>query len=221
MQPLNLTVKNLSQSYAAKQIFKDFSYNFSIGCHVVSGANGVGKSTLLSLLAGVIQPDHGKILFNDIDLTTEAVKAKSQLAYVPDKALIYPFITGGEFLQFIKKVKKTSDITAAHEAMEAFKLTSLIHMPFSEMSFGTQKKFMITASLIGQPNFILMDEPVNGLDNTAKDYLKSYIELNLQKKIFIITTHDKDFSTQVQTQELKLLNPPHGGTNIIFDDACL
>ena len=205
----NLILHRICKSYENKEIFDNLSYEFNLGCYAITGANGIGKSTLLAMMAGAVKPDSGQISINGIDLKLKGKMAKMQLAYIPDKAPIYPFITGLEFIHFIKYAKQVNDTAEIQIALENFKLLPFLNNTFADMSLGTQKKFMIAAALIGSPSVMLFDEPSNALDEDAREFLCRYVQDNISKKVMIFASHDRNFISSVATQELHLLSLPN------------
>lgn len=207
-----LSLHKICKSFAKKKIFNDLSYQFPFGCYAITGANGIGKSTLLAIMSGAIKPDSGQISINGIDLRSRGKAAKKQLAYIPDKATIYPFITGKEFIHFIKYAKQENNAPEIQTTLEDLHLLAFLNTSFADMSLGTQKKFMLAAALIGNPSIMLMDEPSNALDEAAKEFLRKYIQDNTNKKVIIFASHDTDFITGVAAKELKI-----GNSNILLD----
>lgn len=200
-----LYLDHLTKSYEGKLIINRLSCQFIPGCYAVTGPNGIGKSTLLGLLAGSILPDSGTILINGYNLAHQTTEAKSLLSYVPDQTLIYPFITGKEFLDFVaySKNKMPSDATKA--LLEEFEIDTFLDIQIQEMSFGTQKKFFMVAALVASPALLLMDEPSNAIDKHAKSKLTN--KLNHLKKNTIILFSTHDFGLIEETGAQKVLMP--------------
>ncbi|MDP3332497.1 MAG: ATP-binding cassette domain-containing protein [Methylococcaceae bacterium] len=94
-----LRFDKVNKAFGNKQILQNLSRHFSRGAFALRGPNGIGKTTLLSVLAGIVQPDAGEIWIAGHSLNGEGVAAKSQLSYVPDECPIYPFMTGRELLK--------------------------------------------------------------------------------------------------------------------------
>jgi ABC-2 type transport system ATP-binding protein len=200
-----LVVQNISKQFKNKKVISDFSFEFTPGCYAVTGENGVGKSTLLSLLCGALELDSGTILVNGSNLKTQSSQAKACLAYVPDQSIIYPFMKGKEFFDYVANYRKPTTEDETQKLCEKFQISTYYNETFNKMSLGTQKKFFITASAIGNPGILILDEPTNGLDKNAKHELVDYILRNKNNKIMVISTHDLELINQIQPQTIQLL----------------
>ncbi|MFZ2314836.1 MAG: ATP-binding cassette domain-containing protein [Gammaproteobacteria bacterium] len=100
----NLIIENLNKSFGGKKIYNNLSFIFDVGCYVFIGKNGVGKSVLLDMIAGVESQDSGKIILNNVGINKD-IAYKKHLSYVPSNPLFFPSTTGDDFLSFIYSVK--------------------------------------------------------------------------------------------------------------------
>lgn len=198
-----LSLNQLSKKYGQNYLYADLNFTFERGCYVISGKNGIGKSVLLAMLAGVTHPNAGSISFNQYSVSS--LLYKKQLTYVPSAPSFFPMTTGAEFLAFIASLKSESLID---EAIEAYELTPYLNTEFSSLSLGTQKKLFLSTLSIGNSNVILLDEPTNALDDTSKRYLSTKIKQLSQQAIVIIATHDKAFMSGISHRELQLTQSP-------------
>lgn len=193
-----LLLEKINKSYGAKSVIHDLNYAFDQGCHVLIGKNGSGKSTFLKLVSGSEKSDSGNIAFNGIQLNTDDLTYKSNLGYAPDKLMIYPFLTGEEFLNFVFLAKKEKNKNQIDDILDAFFIKKYLSYRLEEMSLGNQKKFILIAAFIGNPSLLLFDEPTNEIDVAAKAYL---IELFNKKitagKTIIFSSHDEDFLDKI------------------------
>jgi ABC-type multidrug transport system ATPase subunit len=203
-----LYVDNVFKKYGSHIILENFSYHFELGIHVVSGKNGQGKTTLLKILSGAENFDKGNIVFDRKSLQKNSIAFKKNISYVPDKLMIYPFLTGQELLSMIAKIKLgISDIENninINNLIERLNLRSHLHKTLGEMSLGNQKKSMIVAGLLSDTNIIIMDEPTNALDELSRNFLIDYFIKNKLKKIIIISTHDREFVKQLDANIISL-----------------
>lgn len=208
MNEITLYVENVFKKYGNHIVFENFSYHFEFDIHVVTGKNGKGKTTLLKMLSGAESFDKGSIVFNGENLQKNSVAYKKNISYVPDKLMIYPFLTGQEFLSMIAKIKlgisNIKNDTNINNLIEKLNLRSHLHKKLGEMSLGNQKKSMIVASLLSDTDIIIMDEPTNGLDELSRNFLIDYFIKNKLKKIIIISTHDKEFVKQLDANIISL-----------------
>jgi ABC-2 type transport system ATP-binding protein len=199
-----LVLDKICKSFGEKQVFNGLSHSFLPGCYALTGPNGVGKSTLLSLISGSDSFDSGRVVICGADLKSKSVIAKKSIAFVPDKSVIFPFMTGREFISLISRVRKIKDLSLTEKLLSDFRLDPHYSKPFSDLSLGTQKKMLIVAALIGEPAVLLMDEPTNAIDDDAKSVLINYLHSYRSKKVILCSTHDEDFISRLSMKKIKL-----------------
>ena len=145
-----LRVEQVCKSYGARQVLRSISLTCQPGAYMLRGPNGVGKSTLLRVLAGVTPPDSGAVWIDGHALHQEPIEAKLRLAYAPDECPIYPFITGSELLAFVARARRCTLTPQVHAVVERFGLDRHLGTRCGDMSLGTQKKLMLAAAWIGE-----------------------------------------------------------------------
>jgi ABC-2 type transport system ATP-binding protein len=198
---MSLVAENISIAYGAKTLFANFSRTFDYGVHAIVGANGSGKTSLLSCLAGIVKPRAGRVSVDGIDLYARPVEAKRRLSFMPDKPLVYPFMTGNELLRIVASVK--NDVVD-EQVIESLNLGRHVDTTFRSMSFGTQRKFTLVAALIGNPRVLLMDEPLNGLDKDSKEQFVRVINEYRSTRVILFATHDPELIERTHAAEMHL-----------------
>ncbi len=188
-----LACAGLGASYPGREIFRSLNCSFATGLHALRGTNGIGKSTLLRLLAGAQPADAGRIWIDGIDLTQAPEAAKRRLSYVPDESPIYPFMTGEDLLHFVAAAKRTEIGAAVDGLIDAFDLGRHLRTRFDAMSLGTRKKMMLCAAWIGAPRVLLLDEPSNGLDLASRDHLGRLLRDVGRDSAVLFSAHDEEF----------------------------
>jgi ABC-type multidrug transport system ATPase subunit len=186
----NITINNLTIRYDDLLVLKDFNAEFGVGLHWLQGFNGSGKSSLLKSLCGIVPIVNNVVNIMGFDLNSQGIEAKSKLCFVPDKPNVYPFMTGIQFLELIAKVKGVKLTLEIFEFMEAINLTKFKNVAFSEMSFGTRRKFTLCSVYIGNPKVVLLDEPFNGLDKTTTEQFRLWLLEARKDKCLLIVSHD-------------------------------
>ena len=200
-----LRFEQLCKSYGAKRVLRDAGGHFARGAFALRGPNGVGKSTLLGVLAGAVEADSGAVWIGGQSLQDAPVAAKARLAYAPDECPVYPFMTGRELLAFVAFAKRCVLAPEVMEIAARFGLDSHLDTRCGEMSLGTQKKIMLAAAWIGAPSVMLFDEPSNGLDAAARELLIARLRACSADKAIVVSTHDHAFAQAI------------GATTIEFD----
>ena len=147
------------------------------------GPNGAGKTTTIRMIAGVLEPTEGKVVIGGYDLETHPMQAKSRIGYIPDRPFLYEKLSGGEFLRFVSGIwgkDEPSSEDRADGLLEIFNLSEWKHELIESYSHGMRQKLLITSALIHQPELIVVDEPMVGLDPRSarilKDLFRVYVE---------------------------------------------
>lgn len=195
---ISIQYKNVSKSFNHKLIFSDLSYTFYQRIYHLTGKNGVGKSTLLRMIAGMDSPDSGSIIINNQYAVGDRRLNAQRIFYIPDNLDLYPFLKGIEFLSWIGHARSSS-VNEINVIMEKLELTPHKNICISDLSFGTKKKFLLASALIGKPDFIVLDEPLNGLDKHSQSVLLDLLLGQSRSSGIIFTTH--------HDSNIDLLNP--------------
>ncbi len=147
------------------------------------GPNGAGKTTTIRMIAGVLEPTEGSIVIGGYDLETHPLQAKSRIGYIPDRPFLYEKLSGGEFLRFVSGLWGKDEPASEDRAdglLEIFNLLEWKHELIETYSHGMRQKLLITSALIHQPELIVVDEPMVGLDprsaRVLKDLFRVYVE---------------------------------------------
>ncbi|KTD18276.1 ABC transporter ATP-binding protein [Legionella jordanis] len=201
----SIQLRKLNKSFADKVLFSDLSYTFKRQAYHLIGKNGVGKSILLKLIVGLELPDSGSIVLNDKYLVTANELNKKNLFYVPDDLAIYPFLTGEEFLVWMAKAR-TNNPGEINYLVKQLDVQSHLKTAFGNMSFGTKKKFLLISALIGHPEFIILDEPLNGLDTKSQHTLLLLLKEKLNDCGMILTTHHDANLELLETIKVEIVN---------------
>lgn len=199
-----ILIKNLTITYDKLVVLKDFNAEFNNGIHWIQGHNGSGKSSLLKSLCGINPVNRGMVSICGHDIVNQAINAKSKLCFVADKPDVYPFIKGMQFLKMVAKIKGVNLSRELYDWLDAINLSQYKDTDFSQMSFGTRRKFTLSTAFIGNPQVLLLDEPFNGLD---KETIKQF-ELWLQKvkndKCLLVVSHDAHILEELKNSSMVL-----------------
>ncbi len=204
MSKIQLKVQNLAKAFLLKKVFENLSFELTPGCYAILGPIGSGKSTLLSLLAGSISPDRGIITINGVSLEKRPVRAKKYLSYVPEGVHVYPFMTGHELINFIRCVKRSALSSETEKLLFEFGIKENLSQAFNQMTVETQRKCLIAAATLGNPDIYIFDQPTQELSDEAKDTLAEYLLTLQDKKIVIIVSSDMNFVNSLEAKKLSL-----------------
>ena len=146
------------------------------------GPNGAGKTTTIRMVAGILEPTAGRIVVAGNDVAKAPLKAKARVGYIPDRPYLYEKLSGGEFLRFVAGLwGKSGDDTEARadRLLELFQLTQWKDELIESYSHGMRQKLLISSALVHQPDLIVVDEPMVGLDPRSarllKDLLREFV----------------------------------------------
>lgn len=184
-----LEVKNVTKRYGKNVAVNDVSFTLEPGTlTVLLGPNGAGKSTIIKSIIGFLKYQ-GEITVNGINNKT--VEARKVLGYIPEMPSLYPTLTVIEHMEFIARAYKLTDYKdRINTLLERFELDDKRKKFGDELSKGMQQKLNLCLGLLPDPDIILLDEPLLGLDPHAIKELKNYIEeMRRSGKTMLISTH--------------------------------
>lgn len=181
-------VANLTKSYDGFVAVKDFSFAVKAGEVLgLVGPNGAGKTTTLRTLAGIHPPTDGQVRICGFDIVHDAVEAKRRLAFFPDEPRLFDYLTVAEHLQFTAAIYGVADARERMEPLlEELELTEKRKALPSELSRGMKQKLMIACGLIHQPEVLIFDEPLTGLDPLGIRRMKQSIRQRSQSGTAVI-----------------------------------
>ena len=140
------------------------------------GPNGAGKTTTLRALAGILRPTSGSVEVANVDVTREPVEAKRRLAFVPDEPALFDYLTVTEHFRFVARLYGVADVAARMPALlEELELADKAEALPLELSRGMKQKLAIGCALLHDPQVLLLDEPLTGLDPVGIRRMKGTI----------------------------------------------
>ncbi|MFZ6849249.1 ABC transporter ATP-binding protein [Undibacterium sp. RuRC25W] len=161
--------------------------------YALLGPNGAGKTTTLRMVAGLLLPDSGSIRILGHDLLTQPAAAKQKLAYLPDDPLLYNKLKPFEYLEFVAGLWRMAPYAAQQKAVELLDWLDLAkHADELTEGFsrGMKQKLALAGALIHEPELIILDEPLTGLDAAASRQVKDLLLAHVDKGgTVILTTH--------------------------------
>lgn len=208
-----LRFEGVCKAYGDHQVLRGVSGEMAGGAFALRGQNGIGKSTLLAVLAGAVEADGGEIWIDQLPLHATPAAAQLRLAYAPDECPVYPFMRGRELLAFVAFAKRCAVTPEVMDIVARFGLNPHLDQRCGAMSLGTQKKLMLAATWIGTPSVVLLDEPSNGLDAKAREVLIALLQAKSADAVSLISTHDHAFAQAIGATviEFESLAGAHSG----------
>jgi len=157
------------------------------------GPNGAGKTTTINMIGGILAPTSGTVAICGINMEDHPEKAKSKIGFIPDRPYLYEKLTGMEFLKFtadLYGVDEDAFLRKAREKLEMFSLTDWSDELIESYSHGMKQRLVMAAALLHDPEVIIVDEPMVGLDPVAINLVKNLLQrLAKQGVTVFMSTH--------------------------------
>jgi ABC-2 type transport system ATP-binding protein len=197
-----LELRGITKKFSAITVVDDVSFSVAPG-EVLGylGPNGAGKSTTIKMLAGLLQPSRGKILYKGRDIRDDLCGYKALTGYVPEQSDVYPHLSGYDYLVMVGRLRGIPDKTLGARVPKLLEILGLdqdMDGPLASYSKGMKQKVLLAASLIHDPAVLLLDEPLSGLDVTTGLIVRDLIRmLAADGKVIIYSSHVLEVTEKV------------------------
>jgi ABC-2 type transport system ATP-binding protein len=185
-----IRVEGLKKSYpGGVQALKGVSFQVHRGDRAcILGPNGAGKTTVIRLLGGVLSPDSGVAQLMGAQAGTPAfLDAKRSVGIVPEAPGMYQEIRVGEYLRFVRDLYRHGTIEGVVAALE---LEPYLDRPMNTLSGGFQRRVVLAAALLPEPELLILDEPTARLDPVASAQIRHYIRKVAEGRTLLLCTHN-------------------------------
>ena len=195
-----VSVDGLTFSYGRGQVLHGVSFSIRKGEVVgLLGPNGAGKSTTIKILTGILTPGGGSVRIAGHQMPAEAIDAKKHVGYVPESAELFESLTGQEFLELMGRLQDVPEESLQlriGRLLEQFQLTGYSRL--DEYSKGMRQKVLLSAALLHNPDIVMLDEPLSGLDvNTGLMVRDLVAALAADGKAILYSSHVLDIVERV------------------------
>jgi ABC-2 type transport system ATP-binding protein len=214
-----LELVGLTKKYHVTPVVDDVS--FSVQPSEILGylgPNGAGKTTTIKMLAGLLKPTSGKILYNGREIRKDLFAFKEKLGYVPEDSEIYPHLSAYDYLLMVGRLRHIAEKVLKekiYEFMRLFHLYDEMESAISSFSKGMVQKVLISSALLHNPEILLLDEPLSGLDVTTGLVIKDLLQkLAEEGKIIVYSSHILEVVEKICSRVIIL----HKG-KIVADDS--
>lgn len=202
-----LSVKNIVKQYATHRALDKVSLEVEKGkIFGLLGPNGAGKTSLIRIITQITAPDSGEVFFNGERLNTKHI---SQIGYLPEERGLYKKMEIGEQVLYLSKLKGLNSAEATKRIkywFEKLDMKDWWNKKVEDLSKGMQQKVQFVATVLHQPELIILDEPFSGFDPVNADIIKNEIlELNKNGATFIFSTHRME-SVEELCDNIALIN---------------
>lgn len=182
------------------------------------GPNGAGKTTTMKMIAGLLSPSNGNILLDNADVWKNPIESKMKIGYIPDQPFLYDKLSGREFLYFsggLYNLSKNIISEKINELIEQLKIGSWIDKRTEEYSQGMRQRIVIASALLHKPEFLIVDEPMIGLDPQSAFDVKNLFRAKIKSGTTIfMSTHSLNVVDEICTH-VAIINKG----NIIYQDT--
>lgn len=192
-----ITVSHLTKRYGKVIALNNVSVVFDdMKVYAIMGENGAGKSTLLKIIAGILPYDQGDVTIDSFSIQTQSLMARERLGYLPEMPDLYDRITGREFLFYIASLRKLPDADHIIATLsQTIGIDQALDYEVGGYSKGMKQKISLLSALMHQPQNLLLDEPVYGLDPLASRTIQDFIKK--RQGTTVIATHSTQLVEQV------------------------
>lgn len=192
MEPVEL--HNLTKVYRGGKTALDVvTATMGYGLHGLLGENGAGKTTLMNILATLTDPTEGTATIFGLDVRRDRTEIRRQLGLVPQDVGLYRHLTCREFMDYMAHLKGIADGAVRNrqieEALEAVNLTEQADRRTGELSGGMKRRLGIAQALLGEPRFLIVDEPTAGLDPVERMRLRMLLSQLSSERVILFSTH--------------------------------
>ena len=157
------------------------------------GPNGAGKTTTIRMLAGLLEPSAGDIFFQGKNIKDDQCQYKKRIGYVPEEPEIYPHLSAYDYLLMVGRLRHIPEKILKEKITQFMKLFDLsldMHSSISSYSKGMIQKVLLSAALLHNPDILLLDEPLSGLDVETSLVVKGLVQrLSREGKIIFYCSH--------------------------------
>ena len=214
-----LELKAVTKRFSAIPVVQDVSFAVRRG-EVLGylGPNGAGKTTTIRMLAGLLQPTRGEILLDGRPIGADLFGYKARLGYVPEQSEIYPHLSASDYLRMVGRLRGLPEKVIERRSRDflgALGLGEDMNGPLAAFSKGMRQKVLLASALLHDPDVLLLDEPLSGLDVTTGLVVRDLIRrLASENKIIVYSSHVLEVTEKICGRVIIL----HKG-HIVADDS--
>jgi ABC-2 type transport system ATP-binding protein len=186
-------VDHLSHRYSVQWAIRDISFEIPArGIFGLLGSNGAGKSTTMNIMCGVLKPTAGSVYVKGIDMRQNPVEAKQHIGFLPQRPPLHADLTTEEYLVHCANVRlmpPKSIAKAVESVMERCGISHFRERLIRNLSGGYQQRLGIAQAIIHEPDFVVLDEPTNGLDPNQILEIRHLIKEIAEERAVMLSTH--------------------------------
>ncbi len=185
-----IEVRELTRKFGDFVAVDDVSFEIGQGEIVgLLGHNGAGKTTIMKMLTGYLEPSAGSVRIDGIDVEQDPVAVQARLGYLPENLPLYPELTVSEYLAYTAGLRDCEAGDAVARAVDACDLGEKALEPIATLSRGFKQRVGVAQAILHQPQCLILDEPTNGLDPSQTQHMRDLIRRLADHATVILSTH--------------------------------
>lgn len=189
---MELKIDQVTKRYKDKLAVDHVSLTLKPGVWGLLGANGAGKTTLMRMIAGIMKPTSGDILYDNLSIQSLQGEYRNIFGYLPQEFGFYPEFTVTDYLSYVAALKGLSKAETRDKIdalLEQLTLTDVRKKKILKLSGGMKRRVGIAQALLNEPEILILDEPTSGLDPGERVRFRNLLSKFAQNRIVLISTH--------------------------------
>ena len=187
---MELCIKDLTKEFKDKRAVDRVNWTLTPGIWGLLGANGAGKTTLMRMVAGLIKPSSGTVEYDNVSIDVLGGSYRSIFGYLPQEFGFYPEFHVQDYLDYMAALKGLrSPGSAVSEAISQVNLEDKAKARIRTLSGGQRQRVGIAQALLGNPSFLIFDEPTVGLDPEERIHFRNLFSRTAQERLVLLSTH--------------------------------
>ncbi len=189
---MELLIDHVSKQFKDKKAVSDVTLHITPGVWGLLGANGAGKTTLMRIIAGIMKPCSGRIVYDGVPIRTLGERYRDIFGYLPQEFGFYPEFTVKSYLEYmaaLKAIPPRKTRRKISELLEMLSLSDVRNKKISKLSGGMKRRVGIAQALLNDPEVLILDEPTSGLDPGERVRFRNLISEFAHDRIVLISTH--------------------------------
>lgn len=189
---MELRMENITKKYSDKIAVDDVSIKIGSGITGLLGANGAGKTTLMRVVADIIKPTNGNVMYDGVPISMLDAEYRNIFGYLPQEFGFYPEFTVIDYLDYMATLKGLTKVETKRKIdflLEQMSLTDVRKKKIRKLSGGMRRRVGIAQALLNDPEILILDEPTAGLDPGERIKFRQLLSEFSQNRIVLISTH--------------------------------
>ena len=193
MEEVIVKVENLSHRYSVQWAVRDINFEITKnGIYGLLGSNGAGKSTTMNIMCGVLKPTRGNVFIKGINTRENPVEAKRHIGFLPQQPPLHVDLTVEEYLEYCASLRHIPGKQIHKAVIEVMGKCGISHFQkrlIRNLSGGYQQRVGIAQAIIHKPDFVVLDEPTNGLDPNQIMEIRHLVKEIAEERTVVLSTH--------------------------------